>query len=265
MAFDNTSVNAQDMITERALIYLHEYHIIYKEIPSNDALDYNTFFMNDYVITYYHLQGDLNKSYEVICRKIRLYQYQRNYIEFQQFEQQCQQDIVEQLKLDLTGYLSPNYNSLNFFECPNIFTEKETGQHYIVMDFPQLVENQFQGCFENKSLDNISSLDFQSYEERSSEIETFNEIESQSNNAFNESESQSNEEKHKKMVWKLPKRGLIAHEVKETLWEGASRMLNEKNHNFTAGQCATKYKNLKQNKDKEGSKIWKLEIEEIIN
>ncbi|CAG8641336.1 1992_t:CDS:2 [Funneliformis mosseae] len=262
MAFDNTSVNAQDlnndMITERALIYLQQYHILYKEIPSNYALDDSIAPLDDNVITYYHLQGDLNKSYEVICRKIQLYQYQhRNYIEFQQFEQQCQQDFVEQLKLDLTGYLSPNYNSLNFVECPNIFTEKETGQHYIVMDFPQLVENQFQGSFEKKSLYNISSLDFQSYksyEESSSEIETFNEI-----------ESQSNEEKHKKMVWKLPKRGLIAHEVKETLWEGASRMLNEKNHNFTAGQCATKYKNLKQNKDKEGSKIWKLEIEEIIN
>src|SRR6266540_1445366 len=50
-------------------------------------------------------------------------------------------------------------------------------------------------------------------------------------------------EKHKEEVLKLKSRGSIAKSVKESLWIGASIMLN---HQYTARQCATKWKNIQR-------------------
>jgi len=49
---------------------------------------------------------------------------------------------------------------------------------------------------------------------------------------------------HKEKVLRLESRGSTASEVKKMLWCGASSMLN---HQYTAEQCAIKWKNIKQN------------------
>ncbi|CAI2183855.1 2130_t:CDS:2 [Funneliformis geosporum] len=48
-------------------------------------------------------------------------------------------------------------------------------------------------------------------------------------------------------VLQLESRGIIANEVRNALWNGASAMLREHNYTYSANQCATKWKNIKQN------------------
>jgi len=47
-------------------------------------------------------------------------------------------------------------------------------------------------------------------------------------------------------VQKLNKRGVTARNVKGKLWNDASIMLRKHNYDYSAKQCATKWKNIKQ-------------------
>ncbi|CAI2193442.1 2302_t:CDS:1, partial [Funneliformis geosporum] len=53
-------------------------------------------------------------------------------------------------------------------------------------------------------------------------------------------------------VEQLKMRGIAAMKVKRKLWDDASNMLLNSNYNYSAEQCATKWKNIKQN-NKKGS------------
>ncbi|CAI2178013.1 20115_t:CDS:2 [Funneliformis geosporum] len=297
------SVNDQNLFNdafssyERPLIYLcgaQQYHIIFKEIPPNDLLDDNSIAaLENYVIIYYHFQIDLQKTYEVHCRKIRLsHPNKLTYsicIELQRFEQHCQYNFKEQLETDLTDYLTPNKNSqLNskFIEGFNIITEEVTGLQSII--FSQIAEDhQFQYDREVYFQNILPYLGFQfnkSYEESSSEIasEFFtpdasyasNECESESHNVYEESSNRWGNKPtilllgflkvNKDKVRKLQRRGSTAGYVRESLWLDASDMLQQNKLKFSDKQCAVRYKNIKQNYNK-GSNTWKTEIEEIID
>ncbi|CAI2171772.1 3714_t:CDS:2 [Funneliformis geosporum] len=74
-----------------------------------------------------------------------------------------------------------------------------------------------------------------------------------------------NDDDVQKNVLSLESRGSTAGEVRASLWYGAFIALLYKGFTFTAGQCANKWKNIKQNHNKAPKFQYKLEVENILD